>query len=155
MADQTLNGLSRKIGKATDDITAAEASKKNAWEKVLEIGAEFAREGGDLRFVANDGYTLAPTTRSGSPRLDEKRLKKLIDANLPRAAAIWKSITEPHVNTTLLEQAIQSGKIPATLVDECLTVPEPTLVRNRVKWTKEDNQKAEIFGIVKTEDGNG
>lgn len=87
-----------------------------------------------------------------APKLNEDKLKELIFSIYKRRAKkIWESITEPKVNTTLLEEAVKKGdQAFANLVDSCIEVPEVSYSRIRREWSKADHERAVIFGIQTT-----
>lgn len=156
MADKQLNKLSRLVSEAEAQIKDATKTKEEAWDRVLEFFAEFGMdgtEGKEMHFVADDGHTFAPYLRRGTPKLDEDKLYKKLMDRYPGGARLWSQITvkKVTVNTVMLEQFIQLGKIDAALVDECLTVPEPGITRLHPEWTKEDRQRAKILGIKEPE----
>ena len=147
--DAKLNSLSRYIGSAEERIEEATEAKNKAWENVFEFMDEFAKEGKQARFLASDGYFLFKQPVNRTPKLDETKLYELIQEkySVSKAKAIWETITERKVSSIALEQAIQSHKLPAELVDRCLTVPETTYSRIRKLWTKEDIERAVVLGI--------
>lgn len=150
VADRELNKLSARIGKDDEEIELATEDKNKAWEEVFNYFSEFNTEG---RFIAADGHTLTRQERQGSPKLDEEKLMFMLKAKLtPRQfTIIWNKITEQKVSSTKLEHAIQAGLVPHELVDECITVPPVTYARVRRNWTKEDKERARIFGIEESD----
>lgn len=147
--DEKLNQLNIRIGYAEEKIAEATEWKDEAWQEAFDIFDEFGREGKSGRFIANDGHYLFKQPVNRAPKLDETKLYALLYERFPagRAKQVWDSITERKVNSVALEQAVQQHKIPAELVDQCLTVPETTYSRIRKPWTKEDQERAVVLGI--------
>lgn len=147
--DKKLNVISRKLG-AVDKLQAkAEAVKTEAWEQVFSFMDELEAE----RFIASDGYVLAKQRRSGTSKIDEAKLKQLIFAKFTSAKAtrLWNSITDQRLNSTFLEVAVQQKKIPASIVDECITTAEDSFARVRREWTKDDGLRTQVLDIEKRE----
>ena len=120
--------------------------------RAFELFDEFGLTGKDARFIASNGYSLARQVRNGSPQLDEVKLRDLIFrvySDRKQAVKIWNLITERKVSSALVEKAVRTGKLDAELVSECISVPEPTFVRVRREWTKEDKERTQIFGVVR------
>lgn len=149
--DRKLNELSRALGVAESLIETGTKTKDEAWVQVVDAFAEFDPE--NKRFIASDGHSLDYQMRQGAPKMDTDKLKELIFSRYApvKAKRIWKSITQEvvTVNNTLLEAAVLSGKVDGNLVQECITVPNPTFARVRREWTHDDKEKAALFGIVK------
>lgn len=146
VADRELHKLSARIGKDDNEIAIATEDKDKAWEEVFNYFSEFDSGG---RFIAADGHTLTRQERQNAPKLDEEKLMFLLKSKLtPRQFnSLWKKITEVRVSSTKLEHAIQAGLVAHELVDECITVPPVTYARVRRPWTKEDKEKARMYGM--------
>lgn len=150
IADEKLNSLSRSIGKADKLIIEATAEKVEAWNEVFEIIDEFST---DPRFIANDGFSLVRQARQGAPRLDQSMLYEKLKEAVGEGAKLtrlWNSITEEGVRTVnpvLLDVAIKRNQIDQGLANSCTTTPEVTYARVRRAWTKEDREKAALYGI--------
>lgn len=144
--DKILNNLSRTIGAAELLIEKGTAKKDEAWEEVFGYLEE---HGDSARFVANDGYSLIRQSRQSAPKLDEDKLKKLLDKKYGRDTAdvIWSIITVRKVDSKLLETLVKTGQIDAKIVDECITVPDVTYARVRRVWSKDDVETAAQFDI--------
>ena len=147
--DAHLNALSKYIGTAEADIELATERKDIFWSEVFDTMDEFAKEGKQAKFLASDGYFLFKQPVNRAPKLDETKLYALLYEKYPagRAKQLWDIVTERKVNSVALEQAIQQHKIPAELVDQCLTVPETTYNRIRKLWSKDDIDRAVMLGI--------
>lgn len=145
-ADKELNKLSRDIGKAEAQIKEGTELKDTSWDKVFEWMSEFDS---DPKFIADDGHTLTRQSRQGSPKLDEEKLYQLLVANLPPAKMknLWNQITERKINSLKLEQAVQAGKIPAKFLETAITMPPLIYARVRRAWSKEDAEKARMYGV--------
>lgn len=145
MADRELNALSRRIGKADAQIEEATKEKNESWNQVLN----YMDEVGNPKFIADDGFTLQKQYRQGSPKLDSQLLHDLLvtEMGVARAGRLWARITDSIVNSLKLEEAVKDGKIPPHILDKVISTPEPTFARVRREWSKEDAQRAEIFGV--------
>lgn len=150
-SDKTLNKLSREIGEGEALIEAGTLKKDNAWDSVNEVFNEFSLEGKEARFIADDGHYLQRQERSGQPKLDEDQLYSLIQQTYPKGEAtkIWNSITVRKVDSVNLEAAVQLGKLPAALVNNCITPAKKTFARVRQPWTKDDKERAKVLGVEK------
>lgn len=151
-SDKLLNKASRELGEAEALIEAGTLKKDNAWESINETFNEHGLEGKETRFIADDGFYLQRQERNGSPKLDEEKLEALIFQTYPKAEAnrIWNSITVRKVDGVKLEAAERTGKLSASLIHECITPAKKTYARIRQPWTKEDKEKAQIFGVTKS-----
>ena len=147
-ADKSLHKLSREIGRAEALIKEGTEIKDESWDHVFELMSEFDT---DPKFIADDGFTLTRQSRQGSPKLDEAKLEELLRAEMDQNKfnKLWNQITDRKVNTLKLEQAVQAGKIPAKVLETAITMPPLTYARVRRPWSKEDAEKARIFGIEK------
>lgn len=149
-ADKKLNEYSRKIGDAEERRAAAQTDFDATWAAVVEVFSEFDKRG--IKFLADDGYTIHDQRRAGTPRLDKEKLEELLITRLGerKGKQMWNQITvvTRTVDMGLLEAMSRTGKIPADLVDECITVGEDTFARVRRKFTKEDINEARALGIV-------
>lgn len=145
--DKRLDELNETVTVSEDTIEMATANKDKAWDEVLGVFDEFARDGKEARFIASNGRTLARTKRQGSPKLDENKLYELLRTTYgaTKADRIWKSITKCVVDSRLLEIAVQDHKVDAELVESCITTPEPTFIRLHPEWTKEDKERLALF----------
>lgn len=139
--DARMNELSREIGRAQKLIDDGTKDKNKAWDEIIEKFAEFAMEGKNARFIANDGYYLYKQPRAGTVTLNEQALKDAI------SEANWKRITVRKVDSELLESAVQLGLISAEIVDQCITKNPDTFSRERRTWTQDDKRMAQIYGI--------
>lgn len=145
MADGELHALSRLIGESDELLAKVTELKNDRWDRVFELMAEFDKP----YFIANDGYTLSRQRRQGAPKLDEDLLYHLLMGKFTKAQVrkIWDAITEPKVSSVKLEAAVQNGVIPPEIIAKCITEPEPTYARVRREWSKQDHERARIFGI--------
>lgn len=150
-ADKILHKLSREIGRADGIIKEATKEFDDAWVAVFDLMAEFDTDG---RFIADDGHYLQRQSRQGSPKLDEAKLEQLLrdEFDYQKFSRIWNLITDRKVNTLKLEQAVQAGKIPAKFLEVAITMPPLTYARVRRPWSREDAEKARIFGVEKRDE---
>jgi hypothetical protein len=150
-ADQRLNLLSRQIHHSEEKIEQAIQDKDQSWEMVMGVFDEFDLAGAERRFIADDGFYLYLQERNSSPKLDEEKLHALIFQNYSPAKAnrIWNSITTQKIDTTKLEAAQQLGKIDANLINQCIKPGTKSFARIHNEWTKDDRERAAIFGIEK------
>lgn len=148
-ADVELNALSRIIGQAEETIKLGTEAKDTSWDKVFDLMAEFDQP----YFLADDGYTLVRQKRQGSPKLDEGELYMQLLLRFPKSKVdkIWNAITDQKVNSVKLEAAVQNGVVPPDVLDKAISEPDPTYARVRSKWSKQDEERARIFGIEKKE----
>lgn len=148
--DKALNGLSEKIGAAVAKIEEGEAEKEEAWNEVKDIFAEHGLEAGPkARFIAKDGFTIKLTKRAGRDKLNQDLLwlRLVEEKGIYVAKAIWDYITTPIVDTAKLEAAVIDGSITEELLKPCITTGEGSEPRIREEWTKEDRERAVVFGI--------
>lgn len=147
MSDKILNELSHKIGEAETQITQASAVKDKSWEDVFAYLGEFNQN----YFIADDGYVLHKQERSSSPKLDEGELYRLLLARFNKTTvnAIWKRITVPKVDPLKLEEVVKEGLLPADIIDKAITQPPPIYARVRRPWSKQDEERARVFGVEK------
>lgn len=150
-ADKSLHKLSREIGRAEALIEEGTKIKDESWTEVFEAFQEFAVE--EPKFIADDGFTLTRQSRQGQPKLDEAKLEQMLREEMNESTfnRLWNQITDRKVNTLKLEQAVQAGKIPAHILESAITMPPLTYARVRRPWSKEDAEKAGIFGVEKHE----
>ena len=148
-ADTRLNAASRKIGEAKRRIEEATQDHDKFWEEVVALFGELAEADVNPRFIADDGYFLTYQRTERSPSLNEEMLQSLIFQTMPKAEAtkVWNSITKRSVDSTALEAAVRMKKIPGELVEQCLKPGTVSYSRIRKEWTKEDRERAKIFGI--------
>lgn len=148
-ADKSLHKLSREIGRAEALIAEGTELKDESWREVFEAFSEFDVE--EPKFIADDGFTLTRQSRQGAPKLDEAKLEQMLREEMEQGAfnRLWNQITDRKVNTLKLEKAVQEGKIPAKVLDTAITMPPLTYARVRRPWSKEDAERARIFGIEK------
>ena len=150
MSDRVMNRLSRKIGKAVEKITEGEREKEEAWTQVKDLFAEHGKEAGPkARFIASDGFTIKWTKRPGKTKLNPDLLfARLVDAHGVTAADnIWRSITDRTISPEKLEAAVNLGTITEELLKPCIETGEDIHPRLREEWSKEDKERAVIFGI--------
>lgn len=149
-ADVKMNKLSRDIGKAEVKIAEGTTEKDAAWTEAFEILDEFDTEEG-AKFITDDGHTLTRQRRQSAPRLNEdllvQKLKAMPNMTDKKFQNLWGRITTRTIMSELLEVAVREGKVPLQIVQECMTVPAPTSARIRREWTKDDAEKAKIFGV--------
>lgn len=151
-ADKSLHKLSREIGRAEALIEEGTQLKDESWKEVFEAFSEFDVE--EPKFIADDGFTLTRQSRQGSPKLDEAKLEELLKQEFPETSTfnrLWNQITDRKVNTLKLEQAVQAGKVPAHILETAITMPPLIYARVRRAWTKQDAERAHIFGVEKHE----
>lgn len=143
--DRRLNDL---VGKAKNDKEKGEEFEAGYRKACEEIFSLFD-EGNIERFVSNNGWTFQRITRQ-TIQLDEDKLHRVLIENFgeARAKALWRRITKPVVDKTLLAQAVDRGHIPQALANQALEA-KTSLVPSLKQWTKEDREKAEIYGIAK------
>jgi hypothetical protein len=148
-ADAILHKLSRKITIAEAQIDASTKEKDLAWDEVNNLFNEFGRVGQEARFISDNGYTLHRTVRPSAPKLNEEQLEERLITQYGKkdGTRLWHAITDRKVNSTMLEQLVQRGQIDASLVNDCLTPGKDSFPRLHPKWTKEDEEKAIIFGL--------
>ena len=148
-ADKSLHKLSREIGRAEALIQEGTEIKDESWKQVFDHFSEFDVE--EPKFIADDGFTLTRQSRQGSPKLDEAKLEEMLREVMPQGKfnMLWNQITDRKINTTKLEKAVQAGKVPAKFLEVAITMPPLTYARVRRPWSKEDAEKARIFGIEK------
>lgn len=149
-ADKSLHKLSREIGRAEALIEEGTKIKDDSWKLVFDAFSEFDVE--EPKFYADDGFTLVRQSRQGSPKLDEAKLEELLKLEFPEPSTfnrLWNLITDRKVNTLKLEQAVQAGKVPAHILETAITMPPLTYARVRRPWSKDDAEKAHIFGVEK------
>lgn len=166
--DKKLNRASRTIGRADKAIATHEEKRKNAWE--LFITSANDHNDPRLRFVADDGHYMTLQWRQGNPKRNDPLLRQKLQALVQDAEwraehfqpaegeepfsadeafwNIWDSITDQTVNSEKLEAAYQAGRIPAEVLEETITVPDPTYARIRQPWTKDDANRAVVFGVT-------
>lgn len=148
-ADKRLHQLSRDIGKAETKIEEGELEYKAAWKDVFDMFDEFDKTG--FRFIANDGHTLTQQKRSGKSTFDPEKFKELLIKcyGEKKGKTLWNQcvVKTESVNMKLVEALKIQGKIEANLIDECITTAEDSYARVRNEWTKEDTEKAAIYGI--------
>lgn len=149
--DNTLNRLSNEIKFAKDTIAEQTGKHDAAWTEAFDLFDELGLEGKEARFLAKNGHTLHRSRREGSPSLDEKLLQQKLEEKFGplKAKRIWNTLVIGHVDSRLLEVAVLQGRIPQSIVDECLTPGKETFSRLFPEWTKEDRERAEILGIRK------
>lgn len=147
-ADKNLNKLSREIGRAETLIEEGTKLKDDSWKDVFDAFSEFDID--EPKFIADDGFTLTQQSRQGKPKLDEAKLEQMLKEEIGdqgKFNRLWDQITDRKVNTLKLEQAVQAGKIPAKVLETAITMPPLTYARVRRVWSKEDAEKARIFGV--------
>lgn len=148
-ADEKLNELSRKIGSQKQIIDIAQHQHDDAWAEAIDILAEF----GETRFIADDGHYLQLQSRENKPKLDEAALERVLRAHCQDQRIsfedIWDQITDRKVNAEKLEEFVMRGRIPASLLVECLQPVPPTPARAHPLWTAEDKNRAVVLGIKK------
>lgn len=155
-ADAKINGISRRIGQ--NDVVIEEATRDNklAWEQFEETLHEFNKP--DTRFLADDGEYMVLSLRKGKVELDpgvlSQKLQAMKDTNA-QFRALWNAITVRTVDFTLLEQARIAGKIPQSVLDECITQKPDTVAHLRQPWAKDDKTRAQVLGITVTERSDG
>lgn len=143
--DRELTSLSREMAIAKATEQAAIAAYDKAWDRTKVL----FNDHGKTRFICEDGFYLTVQARSGTPKLDEDKLKEVIFDVLDEEAAkmTWESITEPKVDPAKLEAAVAMGVIPSSLLDDCLTPGTSTIARVRAVWTAQDEMNARVLGI--------
>ena len=148
-ADLRLNTASRKIGEAKRRIEEATQDHDKSWEEVVALFGELAESDKNPRFIADDGHFLTYQRSERSPTLNHEMLQSLLFQTLPKneATKVWNSITKRTVDSTALEAAVRMKKIPSEIVEQCLTPGTVSYSRIRKEWTKEDRERAKIFGI--------
>jgi len=151
--DEKLNKLSRKISEAEDLIETGTLQKDVSWSQVYDLFEEHNLEGVQARFIADDGHILYKEPRTGSPKLDEDKLRTKIYKHYDKDEAdiIWNSITVQKVDDQALEAAIQSGHLEAKIANACITPGKITFARIHNKWSKEDKERATMLGVTKEE----
>lgn len=147
IADRELNKLSRDIGKAEAKIKEGTTEKDTSWDRVFEFMSEFDQP----YFLADDGFTLTRQKRQNAPKLNEEELYRLLMKKFTKLQVkkIWNAITDQKVNSLKLEVAVQNGLVPPDVVDKAITEPDPIYARVRRAWTKQDEERARIFGVDK------
>jgi hypothetical protein len=141
ITDRVMNRLSRKITKAQEKIDTGTAEKEASWNEVIDNFSEFRREPGKARFICRDGYTLNWAKREGKTELDPQALRMAISEKL------WDQITVRTVDSSLLEAAVIEGLISEETLKTCITTKPPTGIRLHEEWSKEDRERAIIYGI--------
>lgn len=142
-----------KLNKASVDIGAAKAlieQKEKELAEVWELVFNLFDEGSSIdRFVASDGYTLVRQWSESPATIDEARLKEDIFAayDSARATRIWNDITDRRVNRDKLSHLVVRGRLDSALVAKHIGAKGKRASRVRREWTKEDKEKAAIFGI--------
>lgn len=151
--DVRLHNISHRIGQAEKEIEEATTRKDEAWDEAKDLFGELAEDMPSPRFIADDGYTLTLQRREGTPKLDEAMLQALLFQQLDKAAAtkLWNSVTKRVIDSNALEAAIRTQKISPEIVEQCMTPATVSYARVRRSWTKEDRERAKIFGIEKGE----
>ena len=150
--DKKLHKLSRDIDKAEAQIKEGETLKDDSWKEVFDHFSEFGVE--EPIFIADNGWTLVRQARQGSPKLDEAKLEQLLREEAADERGfnrLWNLITDRKVNSLKLEQAVQAGKVSAKILETAITMPPLTYARVRRLWSKEDAERAHIFGVEKRE----
>jgi hypothetical protein len=146
--DKRLNTFGRSVESAEAKIAEGDSEKETAWKGILELAEEVSPDK-PFRFIANNGHTYALQERKGAVTFDEGKFQALIFQSFDKAKAtkIWNSMTKRVLDTALMEAAVRTKKITQEMVDECLTVKDPTFARVHPKWTKDDRELAKIFGV--------
>lgn len=166
--DKKLHQASRTIGRADAAIETHEKKRTKAWNLFIETADKV---GPKFRFLADDGHYMTLQWREGKVRRNDPLLRQKLQALCQdaewRAAHfqpsegeppftadeafwnVWDSITDQTVNSEKLEAAYQAGVIPAEVLQETIVVPDPTYARIRQPWTKDDGNRAVIFGVIK------
>jgi hypothetical protein len=143
--DKLMNALSERIGFDEFLLQHFGADKDAAWEEVLA----FMEEHDIPRFIAEDGHYLQKQNRQQSPKINEEMLKQRLEAWNPTGfARLWNSVTVKRPDPTLLEKAIQRGRIPAEILHMCMEVPPLGYARVRKEWTKDDWNRAVVFDVA-------
>lgn len=144
--DKALKSASLLIGEQDAAIEEATKTKEETWTKILELFDELNFTG---PFYTEEGRTLMLQSRSSAPKLDAAKLERLMREQMgTKFNGLWNLITDKTVNTTALERAVNTGKIPGHIVDACIEQKTPTFARIRREFTKEDAEKAQVlFGI--------
>lgn len=150
--DERLNVLGRDIEAAEAKITEGTNEKDEAWSEIDAIRGEVAPNGA-FRFIANNGRTYAFQFREGSIKFDAKKFQTMLfhEFDEKKATRIWNSITERALNMALLEVAVRTKKVPEELVKACTTEAPGSYARVHPEWTKEDVERAKIFGVEKVD----
>lgn len=90
---------------------------------------------------------LNPAFAQDSNALFAKLFEVLGESEAYRHAV--EAISVRQVNTTLLSQAYATDVNLRQMTQEAMTVPEPTFARVRPEWTRDDVNRAAVFGIFK------
>lgn len=149
LADTILDRLSVEIGEAEKKIEEGEKEKDNAWVEIFDLFDEFGKEDKEARFIASDGHTLSRQMRQRTSKLDSDAVKRAVFDfyNTVIANRVWNSITDRVVNPEKLSEALLHGKISIEAVKDLLPKTTTAPARVRTEWTKEDKERAAIFGI--------
>lgn len=164
--DKKLHRASRAIGRADKVIAEQESKRKSAWDFFIETADKINPK---FRFIADDGHHMTLQWRQGSPKRNDQLLRQKLMALVQDAEwraqhfqpaegeepftadeafwNLWESITDQTVNNEKLEAAYQAGRIPAQILEDVIITPDPTYSRIRQPWTKDDQNRAVIFGV--------
>jgi hypothetical protein len=149
--DKKLHTLAGTIGFARRLSERAGQMHDEAWEKVRGIFNEFPDKG--KRFIADNGYYMQDQWKNGTTKWYFDILYEKMHEHFPVPEDLrreWNAITDPAprvVNPTKLERRVRLGKIPQELVNQAYITGEGSWARIFQPWTKEDVNRAVVYGI--------
>lgn len=148
--DRKFHRASRTISRADKVIVAQEKKRTGAWNQFVELCDKLKLP--QLRFLADDGKYMTLQWRTGQPKRNDallaQKLQALVSSVGGDYTTLWEAITVRTVDNTLLEAAVLAGRIPAELLEDVIETPTPTYARIHQPWTKEDQNRAVVFGVV-------
>lgn len=144
--EKRLEELERQLAKADKERKDAQAAYEKLFAAVFSL---FDAEGWvdkPARYIATSGMVVERRISDPEERINPEKVKAEVDAKT------WTRITDagPRVlNQRKLIRAIQSGVVPAQVVERALEKPAGIVSRHYRAASKEDKQWLELQAVSK------